>query len=298
MYLNSIDIFLKVVQEGSFSKAARLLGLPNSTVSVRISQLEDSLGVTLLTRTTRKVTVTELGMNFYKRCVHAIEEIELAKAEASQSSLEPIGLLRVTCSMDLGQSILPQIVKRYLDEFPRVEVELVAGNKVLDIISEKIDIAIRIGSLEDSSLKVKKLGTIKAGLYCHPKFLEKSTAPSHPKELDKFAMVGPQGLKKGSIKLFKQQSSYPLRVKSRLWCDDPHIIKSHVLQGIGIGILANFHVLKELEKGSIVRILPEWSLEEFPISLVYPEQRFLPNRVRRFIDLASEEFEKIAQTFK
>ena len=180
MHLKSIDIFVKVVQAESFTGAARALDIPNSTVSARISLLEESLGVTLLNRTTRRVSVTKAGRKFYEGCFQAMEVLELAKNEITQSNIESQGLLRVTSTVDLGQSVLPSLIKRFSTAFPKVELELILTNERLDLVSNNIDVAIRIGKPADSSLKLRKLAETNVGAFASPAYIEKNGSLSQP----------------------------------------------------------------------------------------------------------------------
>jgi DNA-binding transcriptional LysR family regulator len=293
MSLKSIDIFLKVVQTGNFNKAAAALKLPNSTVSVRVAELEKSLGVTLLHRTTRKVSVTDEGSSFYKRCVHAMEEIELAKLEAGQSSVEPQGLLRITSAIDIAQGILPILINKYLARYPKMNVEIIATNKRLDLIEENIDVAARIGELEDSTMKAKKLGETKIRLYATPRYLEENGTPKHPKDLTNHDFIGFNAFKGAVIKIRHKDKSYSLKLDSRITADDPQVIKMFLLQHIGFGFSTNFHVSNELEAGELVPILSDWHYRNAALSLVYPGQKFVPKRVKAFLDIAGDEFKNL-----
>ena len=293
MYLNSIDFFIKVVEAGSFTGTAKALGVPNSTVSVRVSQLEESLGVTLLQRTTRRVAVTDVGMQFYKRCSQALQEIETAKEEAGHASLEPQGELRLTSSIDIGHSVMPPLIKRYMETFPKVSVELLVTNQRLDLIAENIDVAARIGNLQDSTLKARKLGETTVGLYASAEFLKEHGAIDHPRDLEQHQFIGFRAFRDSPVKLYNQNSSFSFKAKAKIWCDDPQVLKAFVVASMGIGFLTHFHVSSELQRGDLVKVLPDWSIQNVTLSLVYPGQRFLSAKVRSFIDIATEEFARI-----
>ncbi len=147
MDFNEVAIFIKVVQEGSFSKAAHNLGMPNSTVSAKISSLEKRLGVTLIQRTTRKLNITPAGNAYFKRCMLGLEEIKAAEAEIANIQGEPQGLLRITAPFELGSTVLPQIVSSFIKKYSKVRIELILTDRRVDLLSENIDLAIRAGEM-------------------------------------------------------------------------------------------------------------------------------------------------------
>src|SRR5262250_1275629 len=183
MDLDAIAVFVKVVQAGSFSQAAKLLGMPNSTVSAKISLLEQHLGVTLLQRTTRKLGLTQAGEAYFKRCVQALEELQAAESELATAQREPQGILKLTAPIDLGHSLLPLLVSIFLRKYPQMETELLVTNRILDLVAEGIDLAIRAGALKDSRLIAKRFVLGQFALWASPSYLKKRGVPSHPKEL-------------------------------------------------------------------------------------------------------------------
>src|SRR6185437_12712958 len=159
MDLNEISVFIQVVKTGSFTHAARKLGMPNSTVSSKVSSLEKRLGTTLIQRTTRKLSITAAGQAYFKRCLQGLEEIETAETEVMAIQSEPQGTLRVTAPIELGHGALCSILSKYSAKYPKVRTELLLTDREVDLISESFDLAIRAGDLEDSSLKAKKIGS-------------------------------------------------------------------------------------------------------------------------------------------
>ena len=163
MDLDGIAVFVKVVQAGSFSAAARLLGIPNTTVSAKVARLEKRLGVTLIQRTTRKLHVTPAGRAYFERCLRGLEEIDTAEAEVSLSAAEPRGLLRITAPGDVAHGLLPLFVSRFLERYPRTRVELLVANRVVDLLAEGVHLAVRAAALRDSTLVARKLITYTGG---------------------------------------------------------------------------------------------------------------------------------------
>ena len=164
MDLDAIAVFVKVVQAGSFSQAAKLLGMPNSTVSAKIAVLEKQLGVTLLQRTTRKLRVTQAGEVYFKRCVQALEELRAAEYEVASAQQDPRGLLKLTAPVELGHGLLPALVNGFLEKYPKMGVQLLITNRVLDLVAEGVDLAIRAGGGDNVTVIVLRLGAKPHGL--------------------------------------------------------------------------------------------------------------------------------------
>ena len=183
MDLDGIAIFVKVVQAGSFTGAARLLGVPNTTVSAKVARLEKRLGVTLIQRTTRKLHITPAGRAYFERCVRGLEEIESAEAEVSLAADEPRGLLRITAPGDVAQAMLPPIVSRFLHRYPHTRVEVLVANRVVDLVAEGVHLAIRAAALRDSSLVARRIRPFSAGLWASRPYLQRKGTPKTPSEL-------------------------------------------------------------------------------------------------------------------
>lgn len=287
MNLDGIDVYVKVVQAGSFTEAAKRLKMPITTVSGKIAALEKRLGVTLIQRTTRKLHVTAAGESFFEHCVRAMEEIQAAESKLSTSKNEPEGLLKITAPADFGHTVLPQIVQKYMGLYPKVKMELILTNRFVDLIGEGVDLAIRVGRLRDSSLISKKLLEIEAGIWASPLYLKRKGTPRSPKELSHHEYVEFAG-RKETAKLTKGRDSVVVKVASRLVVDDMEAVKSFVLSGSGIGTLPQFLCDNEERSGKLVRVLPQWNWGTVPFSIVYPPQKFVPSRVQAFIEVATE----------
>src|SRR5688572_15347363 len=184
MDLDDIAVFVKVVQAGSFSKAARLLGMPNTTVSAKVARLEKRLGVTLIQRTTRKLHITPAGQAYFARCMRGISEIETAEAEISSATAEPRGLLRLTVTGDVAHSLLPPIAAEYVRKYPRLKIEVIVANRVVDLVGEGVDLAIRAAELRDSTLVARRFLSFTVNLWASPEYLELRGTPRAPADLD------------------------------------------------------------------------------------------------------------------
>ncbi len=284
MNLDGIEVFVKVVQAGSFSGAAKLMGMPTTTVSGKIQALERRLGTTLIHRTTRKLSVTEAGSAYYQRCLKALEEIEAGENELANVRFELTGTLRITTVPDIGHSFLPYYVKSYLAAHPKMKVELILTNRVVDLVAEGVDLAFRLGQLKDSSLIARKFTDLKGSLWATPAFIKKYGLPTNPKELKKFSFVkfssafNPLLLTNGKDDV----EVYPEGV---ITVDDMQTAKSFTLEGMGIGLIPDYLCIQEEKNKKLVKILPKWTWKAFvTVSFVYPPQRFVSPKTQSFIE--------------
>lgn len=293
MDLNEIRVFVKVVQAGSFSQAAKQLGMPNSTVSARISALERRLGVTLLQRTTRKLRLTEAGEVYFRQASLGLEEILKAEAEVSSAQGEPQGLLRVTAPIDIGNDCLSELICTFRKQHPKVSVELIFTDRLVDLVAEGVDLAIRAGELRDSGLIAKKVGAAHWVPFAGPAYLEKAGTPVHPTELRQHACLQFTPLGKESWQLVGGKNTITVSLTSQVLGNDLNLIKALALAGHGVALLPTYACRAEVNNGRLLRILPEWRAKVDPIHLVYPGQKFVPPKLRAFIDTAVKVFARV-----
>lgn len=288
MELDSIAVFVKVVQAGSFSKAATLLGMPNTTVSSKVAQLEKHLGVTLIQRTTRKLHITQAGEAYFRGCAQALEEIRAAESEITQSQSTPRGVLRITAATDVGHTLLPPLVHLYTKKYPNVEVELIVTNRVVDLVGEGVDLGIRAGELEDSSLLSRKLISAEMVFMASPAYLKKNGTPTHPKHIHDHEFLQFSG----HPDVIPLNQNTKLKIRYRVKADDLETLKKMVLLGQGVSLLPRFLCEEELKAGKLVHILPQWRLSDGGyFTLVYPAQKFIPPSVQAFVSLATEQYQ-------
>lgn len=295
MDLNQVSVFIKVIQEGSFSAAAKKLGMPNSTVSAKVSALESDLGVTLIQRTTRHLNVTPAGEAFFQRCLAGLTAISNAKEELAAMQKEPQGLLRVTAPVELGQEVLPELVMDYQKKFPKVQVEFYLSDRRVDLLAENIDIALRAGPMKDSTLMAKKVGDVYFTPFASAKFIKQHGQPLHPRDMSKFNCIQftPMGFE--SWLLVGPSGKLSVPIKSNLIVNDLKIVRSMVLEGAGIALLPNYFCQKEVKTGQLQRLLTQWKSEPVPVHFVYPGQKYASPKVTQFIKLGTE---KIASKLK
>lgn len=284
MHLDGIDVFVEVVEAGSFTRAAQRLRMPPATVSAKIARLESRLGVTLIQRTTRKLHVTEAGRTYFASCARALAEVRQAQQELSAARVEPSGRLRITAPLDLSQTVLPPIVERFLAQYPRAAIEMVVTNRRVDLLAEGIDIALRAGPLADSGLVARKLFSGKLGLWASPDYVARAGTPRKPADLERHALVTFSTRQAIAQTLRSGRRSLTIPAKARIRCDDMETVRRFVGRGNGIGLLPELIGAQD----GLVRILPGYVTGTAAISLVYPAQRFVPPVVRAFISCATE----------
>ena len=288
MDLNEVAIFIKVVQVGSFSQAAKQLGMPNSTVSSKISSLEKRLGTTLITRTTRRLNITPAGLTYFKKCLQGLEEIKAGEDEIAASQGEPQGLLRITAPVELGGSILPSIICDFKNKYPKVNIEVILTDRRVELLTEGVDLAIRAGELKDSTLIGKKLGQSSFLPFASPKYLKQHGEPSHPRDLKNYQCLHFTPLGSETWKLVGPKGSLNVSVPGQIIINDLTMVKALTVAGTGISLLPSFFCSQEATSGKLVRILPGWQTAPSPVHFVYPAQKFVSSKLSAFINLATD----------
>ena len=286
--MDGIDIYVKVVQQGSLSAASRAMGIPVTTISAKVASLEKRLGVTLIQRTTRRLNVTEAGKLFYEHCLKGLDEIESGVQELTSNKKEPQGLLRITASPAIGHVVLPPLISDYMDKYPKVKIQLILTNRKVDLVQESIDLAIRAGQLEDSTLIARKLKEVKWKLYSSPKYIKTHGVPSSPAEIGKHSYISFNIIDRGiELNISDDVEKTKIKINPKIMADDIEVVRLFVEAGRGIAFLPSLMVEREVKNGIIVPILNSWtlSLEQNTVAIVYPNQRFVPPKIKAFIDL-------------
>lgn len=283
MDLNRISSFVRVVSEGSFTAAAKSLGLPKSSVSRSVAQLEEELGIRLLHRTTRRLRLTDGGTAFYERVARALVDIEQATEAASDMQSELRGIVRVTAPVDLGVAILGGIVARFARRHPNISVELVLTGRVVDLVAEGVDLAVRAGPLRDSSLIARRVGELDSSLYASRAYADRRGVPASVEELPSHACIlFRPTLGKVVWKLRRDGETKDVTVTGPVAADDLAFVKKATLAGAGIALLPTFLCPREVASGKLVPVLPEWSSQGGVLHVAYPSARFVPQRVVAF----------------
>jgi DNA-binding transcriptional LysR family regulator len=298
MDLNEIAIFIRVVQTGSFTQAAQQLQMPKSTVSSKISALEKRLGVTLIQRTTRKLNVTSAGQAYFKRCVRGLEEIKGGEQELASIQGEPQGLLRVTAPADLGASVLPELVGAFIRKYPKVSIELLLTDRMVDLLAESVDLAVRGGVLEDSSLIARKLGSDYFAPFASPQYLKERGTPTHPRDFRQHECIQFTPMGTETWEMTNAKGTLQIPVPARIISSDLSMVKKLVVMGNGIALLPTFLCYEEVKAKKLVRILPEWKSGSAPLHFVYPAQRFVTPKLSAFIAMATDPLRKSLKEFE
>ncbi len=289
--LNQLYIFAKVVQEGSFTGAARLLTMPKSTVSLKISQLEERLGVRLLQRTTRSQRLTDDGDAFYERCRIIIADLEGAEAAARERGNQPRGRLRITAPVSLADNCIGRWAAEYALEYPNVRLEMVAEDKRVNLVEEGFDLALRGGELHDSSLIVKKLGSSPVGLYASPRYLALRGTPRLPRDLSQHDCISWSAyeiLRSWTLRKVDARKTLDIAISARIHANNLSIALDAAKAGLGVTPLPAFVAADATASGGLERVLPSWITSDGVLSAVYPSARHLSLRVRTMIDFLSE----------
>lgn len=298
MDLNEISIFIQVIQSKSFSQAAKTLGIPNSTVSHKISSLEERLGVTLIQRTTRKLNITPAGEAYYKKCLQGLEAIKAAEMEIASIQGEPQGLLRITAPVELGGMTLPKIVCDYMTKYPKVRIEVLFTDRTLDLLSENVDLAIRAGDLKDSSLIAKRIGATYFVPVASKKYLKTHGTISHPRELLKHNCLQFTPIGTDHWKMTGPKGTLLAPLPGKFMVNHMEMIKKMALLDQGIAYLPSWFVFEEIKAGKLLRILPEWRSSLTPLHFVYPAQRFVTPKLSAFMEFAVKELKESLQSFE
>ena len=284
MDLNEMIVFARVVQTGSFSGAGRALDMPKSTVSRKVAELEERLGSRLLQRTTRKMNLTDVGRTYYKHCARILAEIQEAETSVSDMQAKPHGLLRISAPTNFG--FLGPITSAYLKEHAEVQVEVVCTDRVVDLIEEGFDAAIRVGRLADSSLISRSLGQARDVLVAGPGYLERRGQPESPEELNAHeCLLYGSREPRGVWELRSDAGTRTVSLRSRLVVvNDLDLLHEAALTGLGIALLPAHRCVDDLRSGRLQRILPQWCTPPTPIQAVYPSTRHLSPKLKAFLD--------------
>jgi DNA-binding transcriptional LysR family regulator len=283
--LNRLIAFAAVVETGSFTAAAERLGLTKAMVSQHVSRLEKELGITLLTRTTRKVAPTEAGAAFHAECSPVLQEMESAIARIGGRSEMPAGTLRLTAPEDYGAAIVVPVLAAFKLRYPQVRIDLLATDDVVDLVGGRFDLGIRVGWLRESSLRATRLDTFEQYVTAAPRYLKAAGTPKHPRELAAHAWVAMSTLRSAYTWHFSSRGhTQTVRVSPHVTSNNASSLRAFLREGIGVGILPDYMLEAEIASGRLVRLLPGWSLPQGGVHAVYPNTRYTSAKVRAFVD--------------
>jgi DNA-binding transcriptional LysR family regulator len=281
----AMEIFARVVETGSFSGAARLLNVGQPAVSKMVAGLEDRLGVRLLVRSTRRLHPTDAGTAFYERAIRALSEAEEAEIAARGMGRGLEGRLRVCAPVTFARLHLAPDLGAFLEAFPGLSVELVMDDRNIDLLSENIDVALRLGDMADSAMTARKLATGRRQVVCSPDYLRRRGAPTAPTDLlSHDSIVYAQAVGGESWRFRKGSAETSVRVRSRLAFTAAEGVREGVLAGLGLAIVSHWMMAPELADGRVVAVLEDWSLPAVDLWAVFPAGRLPTARARAFVD--------------
>ena len=285
--LNDMALFVEVVKARGFRRAAEAVGIPNSTLSRRIGELEQAIGLRLLRRTTRKIELTEAGRIYFERCKRIVDEAKLAHEQLGEMLEQPSGVLRASLPVDFANTYLAPLIAEFARRHPGISFDLDLTPRLVDLVSEPFDVAIRMGTPPDSTLIARQLATLPCYLYASPRYLEQAGEPGHPRDLARHECLGYRLPKANLWTLHNAEESVEVAVDGRFQLNSVELIRRLASLDLGIAVLPAEIAAEDLDRGRLRRILPGW---QGPVVPVYAmtETRLLPAKTQRFIEFLSE----------
>jgi DNA-binding transcriptional LysR family regulator len=289
-------VFARVVESASFAAAARHFDMSPAMVSKHVRTIEERLGVRLLNRTTRRVSATEVGQDYYERCLRILSELEDADRAAGDLQAAPRGLLRVTTSVSFGARQLAPMIADYLDAYPDVSIDLSLHDNYVDLLEERIDLAIRLGQLSDSSLIARKLCAVEMVLCASPGYLKANGTPQKPRDLTKHrCLIYTHAASRAWSFVDRAGKEEVVRVSGRLSANSGDALLALAVKDAGITLAPDYLVGDDLTAGGLIRLLPDYTTQDTPVYAVYPHSRYLSAKTRTFIDFLASRLAHLPQ---
>jgi len=291
----AMNAFVRVVEAGTFTRAAETLNLPNASVTRLIQGLEQDLKVRLLHRTTRAVTVTPEGATYYERVVRLLAELADIESTAQQSLAKPSGKVRVDAAAAIGTMILLPSLHEFYRDYPDVEIELGVGNRRTDLVAEGVDCAIRVGEVSEQMVVARRLGRYAFVTCATPAFLKQHGTPATPADLAKLPTVGLLASRTGRalpFRFVRGETESDVEGNHRLVVNDTNSYVTAALNGLGIVQAPSYAVHEAIKAGELVPVLAGWTTPDYPVHVLYAPNRYLSAKVRVFIDWTVALFER------
>lgn len=290
---DAMQAFVRVVESGSFTKAAETLHMSKTSVTQLIQQLEARLRVKLLNRTTRKVNVTADGAVYYERAVRVLADVDDAETSLSSASTLPRGRLRVDVPSPFARTILIPALPDFYTRYPDIQIDLGVSDRMVDMIGEHVDCVVRGGELTDQSLMARHIGDLRLGVYAAPDYLNRAGVPAHPRELEDshHRIVGYRWARTGKLfPMVMQRDGETVQTQGRyvLAVDDGNAYLEAGLAGLGILWLPHYMASKSQASGALVPLFEDWCLESMPMYVAFPPNRHISIKLRVFIDWVVE----------
>lgn len=294
--VEAVVIFTRVAETGGFTAAARAMGIPLATVSKRVAELEEHLGVRLIARTTRRSSLTEPGKRFLIHGRLIVDALQRAADEAAHAVTEPSGRLRLTLPSVLVEAGFGTVVARFVAANPKLRCEIDVADRYVDLVAEGYDLAIRVGKLKDSSLIRRRIGSTEASMFAAPSLIARHGVPSHPGALVGYPLIGEQiAPGESQVWILHGEGRKPAKVefKPRMSANSARAIADAIEAGLGIGRLPTFAGRRLVAAGRAVQVLPGWAGPGLDISLVHAANRGMLPGVRLLIDMLSREADRL-----
>ncbi|MEC9199622.1 MAG: LysR family transcriptional regulator [Pseudomonadota bacterium] len=290
--LTEMEAFATVVDQGGFTDAAKKMGISKSAVSKHVSSLEARLGARLLNRTTRRVSPTEIGLAYYDRARRVLTDAGEADALVTSMQAAPSGQLRISVATDFGVNHLSPVIGDFLATYPDISVNMVLNNRYVELISEGFDLAVRIGELEDSTLRARKLTDTNRRMIASPAYIERYGRPKRIDDLNEHKLLHYSSQANGSVWKLTAPSGEKRQIRTGGWLsvNDGQSLLNAAIAGLGIAYLPSFLYAEALERGEVVDVIPDLPMETQGIYAVYPPGRFTQPKVRAFIDFLVDAF--------
>jgi LysR family transcriptional regulator for bpeEF and oprC len=292
----AMEAFVRVVDTGGFTRAAEQMGAPKATVSTLVAELEAQLGVRLLHRTTRKVTVTADGAAYYERCVRLMDDLREADESVSSRQGQPSGRLRVDVPTSLGSLLMYAGVGEFMARYPDIQLEIGCSDRLVNLVSEAVDCVLRIGEVTDPGAVARRVGSMRLLTCAATAYVQAHGLPQHPQELMQHRWIGyfsSQAPGRVFPATFVRDSErIELTPPGTLSVNDSNVYEDALHAGLGIGMLPSYALACEEKAKGLVHVLPEWASEPVPIYVMYPSNRHLSTRVQAFGDWVAELFER------
>jgi len=288
--LEDLRSFVEVVESGGFSRAARRLGVSKSMVSRRVGRLEDELGSRLLSRTTRGLSPTEAGLELKARSERILAELEEAREAVASQGSEVVGRLRLSAPLSFGVRYIAPVLAQIACKHPRLEIDVSYTDRIVDVVGEGLDAAVRIGALRDSSLIARRLAPVRAVIVASPDYLARNEHPRTPSDLTRHQCLIYTGSSVLDWVFRSDKSTISVRPEGRLRTDSGEVIQQWAIEGLGIAAMPSFLVSDALSEGKLEHILRDYYLPEVAIHIVRPPGAYVPGKVRVLIDTLVERF--------
>lgn len=290
---DAMQAFARVVETGSFTKAAETLHMSRTSVTQLVQQLEARLRVRLLNRTTRKVNVTADGAAYYERVQRLLADLDDAETSLSSASMLPKGRLRVDVPSPLARMILVPALPAFHAQYPEIQLDLGVSDRMVDLIGENVDCVVRGGELTDQSLMARRVGDLQLGVYAAPSYIERAGSPSHPQELENthHRIVGFLWSRTGKTfpyVMYRNEDSIKVQGRYVLSVDDGNSYLAAGLAGLGVLWLPDYMAKEHLARGELVQLFEDWCLDSMPLFVAFPPNRHVSAKLRVFIDWVAE----------